>query len=268
MTAMRFLRAPALHFLCLGALLYAASPRVPSGDASLRDEELLYRAAVELGVAEHDPAVRDRLAKLGGFVGEDLGEEAARVEAARRLGLEESDLVVRRHLTMLMRLAAERLQPEDLPTDADLVAYHVAHAHELALPARVRFTHVYLSRDRHPESAAAALLAELRRDQVPPERGPVLGDAFPTGAAVGPFTDADLDRRFGPGFASRLASAQPGTWFGPVASSYGLHLVWVRERLPAVIPPLDAVRGQVVHRWLHERGEMRARERIAALRTR
>jgi hypothetical protein len=267
----RVLRAPALHFLCLGAALYILAPHDPSGDVSVRDEELLYRAAVELGVAERDPAVRDRLAKLGGFVAEEDGAHAvAREATARRLGLAESDLVVRRHLTMLMRLAVERLSPEDVPRNADLTAYRAAHDTQLRIPPRVRFTHVYLSRDRHRatlEATAAARLRTLRRDHVSPDRAVALGDAFPTGPDVGPLVHADVDRRFGAGFASRLASAEPSSWVGPIPSSYGLHLVWIHERLPAVTPPLDAIRGTVVHRWLRERREARARDRIAALRS-
>lgn len=268
---MRILRAPALHFLCLGAALWALQPRADRAGAGLRDEELLYRAAVELDVARNDPAVRDRLAKLGGFVGEDVAEEADREEAARRLGLAESDLVVRRHLTMLMRLAAGGLSRDDLPTDADLDAFAAAHAGELALPARTRFTHVYLGRDRRRaalDADAAALLARLRRDRVAPDDARALGDAFPTGSDVGPLADADVDRRFGPGFAARLAAAEPGAWLGPVPSSYGLHLVWVRERLAETAPSRDAVRGRLVHRWLDERRARRASERIAALRAR
>jgi parvulin-like peptidyl-prolyl isomerase len=55
---------------------------------------------------------------------------------------------------------------------------------------------------------------------------------------------------------------------GPVRSSYGLHLVWVDERSPARVPPLAAVRSQVAHRLLAERGEERLRARLRTLRAR
>ncbi len=176
---------------------------------------------------------------------------------------------MKRHLALVMRLAAGRLEPGERPTEADVRAYLARHEAELATPVRVRFTHVYLGRARHGaalDASANALLQSLRRDAVSPERGAAFGDPFPIGSAVGPLSDADVDRRFGPGFATALDAVEPGTWAGPITSSYGLHLVWIHERIPAAVPSLDAVHGRLVHRLLRERQEARARERIAALR--
>jgi hypothetical protein len=270
----RLLRAPALHFLCLGALLLGASQHWsarPAGSTGLGDDELLYREAIALGIDRTDRAVHDRLVRLGGFVSEDAGDEAALESEARRLGLARSDLVVQRHLALLMRLAAERLRPEDVPTEATLRAELAAHPGGLAIPARTRFIQVYVSGARHGHDAAATaatLLDRLRHWDAPADHTPSLGDPFATGAVIGPATAGEIDRRFGPGFAARLDAVEPGTWVGPLTSPYGLHLVRVTERLPATTPSIDAVRGQVLHRVLHERREARARERIAALRAR
>src|SRR5439155_1728964 len=82
-----------------------------------------------------DAAVRERLVRLGGFVGEEAGGSRDVLEReARRLGLERSDLVVRRHLVEMMRLAAGWLGPDDRPSEADLETYLARHAEELAEP--------------------------------------------------------------------------------------------------------------------------------------
>lgn len=276
MTMRALLRAPALHFLLAGALLFGARTVAEHGQPSpsgpvASDDDLLYREALALGVDRRDPAVRERLVRLGGFVGEDRGERDALEREARRLGLERSDLVVRRHLAEMMRLAAGRLDAADMPTDDDLRAYRAAHADAFGAPALVRFTQVYLARDRHGpalEADAEGLLAELRRDRVPPADAPARGDASLVGADLGPIAAAELDRRFGPGFSAGLADAPLDTWIGPLRSSYGLHLVWIHERVPAQTPPLDSVRAQVLHHVLRERSAARAEERIAALRAR
>ena len=266
----RTIRSPALHFLCLGALLLVASrawDRPAPLPADVSDEELLYQAAIDAGVDRTDPAVIGRLARLGQFVGEDRGDEAALEAEARRLGLARSDVVVRRHLAHMMALAAGRLDRHERPTDADLTA----RTAELAIPARVRFTQVYVSRARHgarTDDDAAALLDALRTENVGPDAAATRGETFATGADVGPIDDVDLDRRFGPGFAAALAGAPAGAWAGPIRSTYGLHLVWVRERLAPETPPLDAVRGQLTHRWIQERSAVRTKERLAALRAR
>ena len=270
----RLLRAPVVHFLFFGACLMVAQRRWAANPPTSRatsDEELLYQAALALGVDGTDQAVRQRLARLGRFVGEDRGDEAALEAEARRLGLERNDLIIRRHLAQMMQLAAGRLDRKDLPTDDDLRRALAARTAELTVPDRVRFTHVYLSRARHGatlDADARRVLDTLRSGDVSPDRAATFGDAFITGSDVGPLGDADLDRRFGAGFGASLANATTGTWAGPVASSYGLHLVWVHERLPATMPDLDAVRGRLLHQVLRERREARAHERLAALRAR
>lgn len=265
----RLARLPAVHFLALGGLLLAAERAVERGQprAAPSDEQLLVAEAMALGVDRSDDAVRTRLARLGRFVGEDQGSEAAVLAEARRLGIDRSDVVVKRHLAGMMRLAAGHLRPSEGPTEADLRDYLHGHADEFAVPPRLRFTHVYLDR-AHGEADAMRLLARLRDGRVPPERAAALGDAFLGGASVGPATVGEIDRRFGPGFGAAVAAAEPGAWVGPVRSSYGLHLVHVVERLPGGLPRLDEVRGRVLHRWLRERGAGRADERMAALRAR
>src|SRR5438552_4406376 len=219
----RVLRAPLLHFLVIGALLLglrtwrepAAAPRArivigaadrarlretwteehgapPSGaaeEALVRDaidEEVLYREAIARGFDRADAAVRERLVRLAGFVGEETGAAPGALEReARRLGLERSDLVVRRHLVDMMRLAAAWLGPDDVPREADLETYLAHHPDEFATPARIRLTHVYLNEQRRGPTAttdAAALLAELRGK--PPATAVSQGDPFIRGADI------------------------------------------------------------------------------------
>jgi len=306
----RVLGAPLLHFLALGGVLLALRawwipedavverPRIVVGAADLArlrgawaeehgsppsraaedalvrdaiDEEIVFREALARGLDRRDDAVRERLARLGGFVGEEPGGDRDALERdARQLGLERSDLVVRRHLVEMMRLAARRLGPADLPSEAELEAYLARHVEEFAEPARVRLTHVYFSQDARggrAERDAAALLEELRRTGESSAAAATRGDAFIRGAELDD-PPAVLDRVLGPGFADAVAAAPLATWTGPVRSTYGLHLVWVHEREAARMPPLAAVRGRVVHAWLRERGEQRAEEMMRALHAR
>ncbi len=55
----------------------------------------------------------------------------------------------------------------------------------------------------------------------------------------------DIGIMFGDGFADQIVRTAPGTWSGPVESSYGLHLVLVSERIEGSLPDLAAVRPAV-----------------------
>jgi len=179
MTVRSLVRAPALHFLLAGALLFAMRSvaeqrrQTAADGATLSDDELLYREALALGVDRRDPAVRERLVRLGGFVGEERDERQAQEEEARRLGLERSDLVVHRHLAEMMRLAAGRLDAADYPTEGELAAYLAAHAGAFRAPPRVRSSSGRASCRRWTGSSTSATWPRLPGNRRPERRLPL-----------------------------------------------------------------------------------------------
>jgi hypothetical protein len=269
-----------LRFAIAGALLFvgysrwAPPPRpLPAAThlATAEDAEdaLLLELALAAELDRTDPLVRDRLRTLARFLAlaPDTAADAALEREARALGLVRSDPIIRRHLVDLMHLTAATLPPAALPDEDALRAYYARHLDAYALPARVRLTHVYLSRDRRGaqlERDATALAATVRGRGVEAAAG--LGDGFARGARVGPSTAAELARVFGAAFADAVAALPVGQWSEPLPSSYGLHLVWVEERLAAAPPPFETVRGQVLHAWLRERRAAQLTATLASLR--
>jgi hypothetical protein len=80
---------------------------------------------------------------------------------------------------------------------------------------------------------------------------------------------ADLNRRYGRGFGTELDNVPEERWSGPLASSYGLHFVWVHERVDASRPNLAEVRAQVTSSLLDEHVMPRAvAEHLELLRAR
>ena len=66
-------------------------------------------------------------------------------------------------------------------------------------------------------------------------------------------TRSDIAREFGEAFANRVVAAPPGRWSGPIASGFGVHLVYVRERVDGRLPTLDEVRPMVEREVSSER---------------
>jgi hypothetical protein len=272
---------PALHFLALGAVLFAlerltadpgaanvAPPR--SGHTAVAtDDEMLWREALDMRLDRTDPLVKRRLAQIGELVAAgDVEDPEGFEREARRLGLTETDVVVRRHLVQAMRLALSRGGPDEMPSEDEVTAYFVRHRDRWMQPARVRFRHVYFARDRAgvpASAAAAAALARLQASAGAP--APVRGDAFLDGSEIALYVP-EIARRFGAAFARDVAGTPVGRWSGPVPSSYGLHLVWVAERVPRSAPSLDDVRGRVVHALLADRAAARLERRLAERRMR
>jgi hypothetical protein len=248
----RWLAAPPLHFVVLGALLFALETSLASRDTAdvvakraLSDEELFEREARRLGLERRDAVIQRRLLRNLSFVGEaGGGGETADFEEALALGLAESDLVVRRRLVQRIELEAEAWARASEPSEAELASRLARESERFALPARVRIVQAFSSRDRRGAALAAAdraLAARLRG--VPPAQASRLGDPFLWGGDQPALCERELAARFGAPFARAVFALEPGRWSEAIASSFGLHRVYVLERTPARMPELAEVRG-------------------------
>jgi len=301
--ASRLARSPLLHCLGLGLvaawLLAANAPpatiqleraqlvelerswqrrtgRLPSASemAVLIEETAADEALYQEALARHFdelPVVKDRLAKLAGFL--ELTDPAASPEERRRVavaaGLDRRDLLVRRYMVGAVRekLAAEVEVAE--PSRQEVAAYRRAHRDAYRLPPRVRLSHVYVGGLGTAAEARALVLAESFRARDPDLDAAVkAGDAFYGGHHLPPLDARQLAARFGVGFAAAVEDLQAGSWSDPVRSSYGYHLVRVRERQAGRELPLDQVEAEITREIVKKRSEAALQERILALRER
>jgi PPIC-type PPIASE domain len=232
------------------------------------DEEVLYAYALRLGL-DKEPVVERRLAQIGAFVAENPHEAKSTKELANEaheLGLNDGDVVVRRILIdgakRLIRAAVLAYEP----SDSLLEEYLRQHPDEFRLPARARISHVVVDARMHgewTEHAAQVLLARLRADAVPPEQASEYGDHGLVASNLPALPHVELERRFGHRFVKHLDRLPMGSWQGPVPSRYGLHLVFVAERIPERIASLTEVRrdvsarvrNQLADEWLAARME-------------
>jgi hypothetical protein len=213
------------------------------------DDEVLFREAQAAGLDQDDPGVQWRLIEKMTFLDDDHAPERGEMlAAATNLGLDRGDPVVRRLLIEKMRLAL-RHAGSTSPLRADqLEAWLAAHPERFSTPARVRLSHVYLSRERHPGSLAAdaeALARDLRNGDVRAEDAVMRSDPFPTALLDVSATDRELAVRFGAPFAAAVAALPAGEWSEPVPSPFGLHVVIVHDRTAGRVPKLSEIEGAV-----------------------
>ena len=267
---------PLLHFLAAGALLFAADRWLagrPSAEATtasdVGDEELLVREARRLGLDRGDPVVRGRLVRNLRMAGDAASSADALYRESLALGMDQSDFVVRRRLAERMEARLREAGCEPPPGEAELRAYYERHRLEWTKPAWFEIAHVFFSRARRGPAAerdARAELARLRGARIGPDEAPARGDPCLLGSQLAPRSRAALARDFGPAFSEAVAALAPGTWSEPIASSYGVHLVWLRARAEAEPEPFEAVRARVEDALRSERSDAALRAGIAALR--
>lgn len=245
--------------------------------AALVDEAILLEEATRFGWVQTDPIVRRRLAvNMALASGEDVPSSDADIDRdavarAIALGMHRTDPVVRSRLTSRVRQRLEAPDPESPPDDAALEAHLRRHTRRFARPTRITFVHVVFRTDIRGERAitdAGAALARLRRGEVTDAGARALGDASPLLAPRQSSSVIATDRLFGRGFGTVVATLGVQTWSGPIASSYGQHLVKVFETQAERVPPLSRIRARVLGDYVISTRGDRAARRLEALRAR
>lgn len=245
-TLARVLSEPLLHFLLLGAAMFAverwagerparatARPVVRVTDA---DVKWLRETWTRQWLRE---PTDDEMRRL---VTEHLQEQLLAREA-REMGLDEDDVYVRRRLAQKVDFVLADTSRLAEPTDAELRALHAARPAWFSGASRTTFTHVFFT-DAHRAEAVAA------RERLEAGGSPFdLGDPILVDAEQREVTREDVAAQFGAAFADALAALPVGRWQGPVESGYGLHVVKVAARAEGRPVPFEEARPRVVERW-------------------
>ena len=242
----RLVREPLLHFLALGALIFAVNAllhppqagdphRIAIGKADIERVRALYTQQWRAPPADAD------IPKL---VENYLRSEILAREG-RALGLAADDAVVRNWLVQKMEFLLQDTSAIAQPSETEMAAWLTTHADRYQVPERLVFRQIYFSpslRGDKAEGDARAMLASLTPARTTPYPA---GDPFMLAADPEPRARIDIARDFGADFAAALFALPAGSWQGPVRSALGLHLVRVDQRLAARLPPLAEIRDRV-----------------------
>jgi len=248
----RFVREPLVHFLVLGALLF-----VGYGLFNRNSEPAPAQIVVSQGqlasIVETFTLIRQRSPtreELEGLIRERVREEVYYREALA-LGLDKDDLIIRRRLQQKLEFVSEDTAAQAAPSAADLNAYLQAHPDKFRVEQKFTFRQLYLDPQKRGANLAhdaAQLLAELTQAGGDTSVTAV-GDPFPLGNSFSAETAGEVANRFGKKFAANLSELETGSWEGPVESSYGMHLVFLKERTEERPPALAEVRDAVRREW-------------------
>jgi hypothetical protein len=267
----KFLREPLLHFLLIGAALFALFDMFSAPTESL--EKLIVISSGDLEALQANfartwqrPPTEQ---ELQGLIEQNIRDEIAYREAMS-MGLDQDDTFIRRRLRMKLELLLEDLAVAVPPSTDQLEAYLVQNRQKFAIEPRLSLSQVYLNPEKHGAALgqrSAALLEQLRSRG---KNGPFddLGDPIMLPGSIPLSSVNTLSRQFGKEFTEAIKEIEPGTWQGPIRSSYGLHFVLVHEYIAGRNPELDEVRPVVERELLAEQRTERLEQAYQALRDR
>ncbi len=166
------------------------------------------------------------------------------------MGLDQNDPIIRRRLAQKVEFLVSDTSRLAEPTDEDLRRFYEANKESFHATARVSFIHVFFSPESRRDAASDAKAALAALSIGAPLTG--VGDPFPIDSEVRDNISQTVAAQFGDAFAKAVFALKPGAWQGPVASSFGLHLVRLTEAKPARQLAFSEVEPQLRERWRDE----------------
>jgi hypothetical protein len=262
----RFLKEPLLHFLLLGAAIFAAYSLISSGSSSEPGKIVVtqgHLASMREAFVRtwQRPPTRE---EWEGLIRDRVREEVYYREALA-LGLDKDDLIIRRRLRQKMEFITDDAVGQSQPTDDELGAYLKAHPDKFRAQQLLTFRQVYLNPEKRGANLArdaARLLAQLNRAGGQADVS-ALGDSLLLDHKFDALPASELEKLFGGKFAAKLGELASGQWQGPVESGYGVHLVFVAERTEGRLPALAEMRDAVSREWADAR-RLEANEKLYA----
>jgi peptidyl-prolyl cis-trans isomerase C len=251
------LKDPLFHFLLIGFAIFALYGVLNKDRASdninvisVNEPDIEQLKALWQKQWQRPPTKQE----LDGLVESHIREQVFYREALA-MGLDKDDTIVRRRLMQKMEfLVADVSLPEDPEANA-LQEYYQNHLDRYREPARLSFSHIYFSVDQRGERAeqeAKAALDSLKKTGADANFPADIGDRFMLPSNYANRSTDEIARDFGKEFAEQVAASPMRQWQGPVASGYGLHLVYISEVETARVRELEEVKEQVKNDYLFD----------------
>ena len=256
------LREPLVHFLAIGIGLFVLFDLVAPEESSLDSKTIVvdrdalltfvqFRSKAfnpEVAAARLD-ALSD--AELSMMIDDYVREEALHREALA-LGMDQNDYVIKQRLIQSLQFITNGFVSAAVDvSDEEIADYYEANRDDYYVDPYATFTHVYFSSDRHGREQARQLaeakLAELNDANVAFSESTRHGDRFLYNVNYVERTEDFVGSHFGRPMAAAVFELEPDdeTWYGPLESAYGYHLVMLTKRTEGLYPPLDDIADAV-----------------------
>ena len=246
-------RSRLVIFFVLGALIFLVAPRPPSRSRIFISRQQL--AAIQAAAAAREPSRTLRPELAAATTARVIDDEVLYREALR-LGIDQNDPVMRRHVIEKMLLLAEDLGGASrAATEAELESFFRSEPARWTAPETFKLRQLFFRSEARARAAASTFAVES-------------SDAFPLPREI-VASAGQLAQSFGDEFLKgvrRLAAGADAA--EPIRSRYGWHRVHLVDRVPSRPPSFAEARGQVTLELARERRQQavrvflrRARER-------
>ena len=227
-------------FILIGLSLYVVDYRF-SYDEDLNqiiipDDEILGLIDTWRDQVGRDPSDEEIVRIINNLVNEEiLYREALKLE------LDKNDRIIKRRLAQKV----EFLKQDDRePSLADLEKFYEENKSKYFIDDLFTFSHHFFSNQDNPDIKARESLINISNGDA------VDSDPFILGNDFNLMSKNDLQKNFGNSFYESLRSMNENQWSGPIASDYGLHIVFIKKKVSGYVPGLNQIYQKVYSDYL------------------
>ena len=227
-------------FILIGFSLYIVDYRF-SYDEDLNqiiipDDEVLGLIDTWRDQVGRDPSDEEIVRIINNLVNEEiLYREALKLE------LDKNDRIIKRRLAQKV----EFLKQDDRePSLADLEKFYEENKSKYFIDDLFTFSHHFFSNQDNPDIKARESLINISNGDA------VDSDPFILGNDFNLMSKNDLQKNFGNSFYESLRSMNENQWSGPIASDYGLHIVFIKKKVSGYVPGLNQIYQKVYSDYL------------------
>lgn len=244
----KILQQPLLHFLAIGALLFAlyymVNPSANNKDRIVINDEQIERMELVFEKEWNRPPTEE---EMKGLLDRYIQQEVY-YRKALRMNLDQNDEIIRRRLDQKLRFLTNDMANLTEPSPEELQAFYQTNKTKYLEQKKYSFSHIYFSPDKrkNPDEDAANVLKTLNGSDKNLSELIKKGDAFPFASHIDSLTQEEINTGMGDGFTDALDKLPIGKWSGPVFSGYGTHLIFLNEIKPPHEKDFASIREEVL----------------------
>lgn len=247
-----------MQFLVIGACIYGAYAIFGAPDENISDTTIVVDSNRINAMISQWEGRWNRLptrTEIEGLIQTYIREDLL-YRQALAMGLNKDDPVTRRRMAQKLEFLTSDISAMQQPKKGELEQYFTENAEKYRYPDRISFIQLFFDPDKRGDttlSDAAKALAQLQSAGVPDAATIQAGDRLILQYNFKAATEQQVSRQLGSDFSKSVMKLEPGSWYGPVTSGYGVHLVYVYQFHKAPSAKFKEFGERVLADWHEER---------------
>lgn len=253
----KIIKNPLFHFFIIGTLIYVGYALL-NKDTKGQENVIVITSGEIQWLEDNWKKTRNRAPSLEerkGLIKQQVRQKVM-YKTAVEMGLDKDDIIIERRMVQKLEFLTSDILTPPNPLDGELKEFYEKNPNQYKTSSAITITQLYFDPDKRENktlSDAENALIVLKKRGEPGNFDNSLGDVFMLPSYFSEVSDIELAKSFGNEFAEELFSLAPGSWYGPILSGYGTHLVYIHELKEATLLEFEKIAEEVKKEWQKEK---------------